>query len=215
MKKLLSLVAALILAIGFGATTASAQMYMSGNLGVVMVSDADVSLEGITFAELTFDTGLGLTAGLGHAYGNGLRSEIELGYRANDLDKAKIDPFIADLAGVPRSIPLNGDVSSLSLMVNGYYDFQTGGPITPFVGGGLGFARVSLDSSILGIDENNTVFAYQLAAGGSISLNPRLNLDLQYRFFGTSDPKFTDDEGDRIKIEYMTHNLMVGLRYSF
>jgi hypothetical protein len=44
MKKIGSKVAlAFAMVVGFGITTADAQMYISGNLGVVMVSDADVS----------------------------------------------------------------------------------------------------------------------------------------------------------------------------
>jgi opacity protein-like surface antigen len=212
MKKIGSKVGlALAMVAGFGITTADAQMYLSGNLGAVMVRDGDVSVEGFTIGETSLDTGLGVTGGIGHAYGNGFRTEIELGYRTNDFDEIKGTGFFAG-----ERASLNGDVSAFSLMVNGYYDLATTGRITPFVGGGLGFARVALDNSdFFGIDDNDTVFAYQLAIGGSINLNPQLNLDLQYRFLGTSDPEFRDDEGFKWKTEYTTHNLMVGLRYSF
>jgi opacity protein-like surface antigen len=157
----------------------------------------------VTVGELSFDNGLGLTGGIGHAYGNGFRTEIELGYRLNDLDEIRGKGVFAGFG----SAPLNGDISSLSLMVNGYYDIDLGASVTPFIGGGLGFARVALDSSDFGIDDNDTVFAYQFAAGVSFALNPKLNLDLQYRLFGTSDPDFTDDFGDRIETEYTTHTL--------
>jgi outer membrane immunogenic protein len=210
MKKIRSkVVLALAMVAGFGITTAEAQMYFSGNLGAVMVRDGDVSIEGITFGETSLDTGLGVTGGIGHAYGNGFRTEIELGYRTNDFDEIRISSLFD---GGRES--LDGDTSVFSLMVNGYYDLAAIGRITPFIGGGIGFARVSLDSSDFEIDDNDTVFAYQLAIGGAINLNPQLNLDLQYRFFGTSDPEY-NVEGLQVKTEYTTHNLMVGLRYGF
>jgi opacity protein-like surface antigen len=211
MKRFSLVLSAFVMLVGFGATTAGAQMYVSGNIGAVVVSDADVSFEGITFGEFSFDTGFGITGGIGHAYGNNLRSEVELSYRTNDLDTIK---FTGPFAGF-GSLPLNGDVSALSLMLNGYYDFTTAGVLTPFIGAGLGFSRVSVDSGTLEVDDSDTVFAYQLALGGSFTINPQLNLVVQYRFFGTSDPSFTDNDGDRFKTEYMTHNFLAGLRYSF
>ena len=54
------------------------------------------------------------------------------------------------------------------------------------------------------------VVAYQLALGGSFAASESLNIDLQYRFFGTADPDF---EG--LEAEYSTHNFMVGLRHAF
>lgn len=217
MKKYFSIAFVLALLLGFIATTAQAQTYAFGNLALVQVSDADVGFDvpgfgtGITLAEISFDSGIGFAGGFGHAYGNGLRTEVELAYRKNDLDKiAGRGPF----AGL-GSTPLNGDISSLALMINGFYDFDLGLPVTPFAGAGLGFARVSIDSDWLGVDSSDTVFAYQLGAGVAFALNPQVNLDLQYRFFATLDPELKSTSGDRFDTEYMTHNVMLGLRYSF
>jgi opacity protein-like surface antigen len=112
-------------------------------------------------------------------------------------------------------MPLNGDISSLALMINGFYDFNLGLPVTPFAGGGLGIARVRIDSDWLGVDSSDTVFAYQLGAGLAFALNPQVNIDLQYRFFATLDPELKFQSGERFDTEYMTHNVMLGLRYSF
>jgi opacity protein-like surface antigen len=46
-----------------------------------------------------------------------------------------------------------------------------------------------------------------------------VTLDLQYRFYATDDPEFEVNDPDLGKItfesEYMTHNVMAGLRFNF
>lgn len=213
MKKFSCMAAVFALVLILCVTTAKAQMYLSGNVGMVMVSDADVSdsFFGGTIGEISFDTGFGLFGALGNDFGNNFRGEFELGYRLNDFDKITGKGVFAGLG----SEPLNGDISSLSFMANGFYDINVGAPIIPFIGAGVGLAVISVDSFDAAVDDSDTVFAYQLAAGISFKLAPQLNLDLQYRFFGTSDPKFTDDFGDTLETEYITHNLMAGIRFSF
>jgi len=217
MKKYFGIAFVFALLLGFIATTAQAQTYAFGNLAAVWVSDADVEFDvpgfgtGITLAEISFDSGIGFTGGFGHAYGNGLRTEVELAYRKNDLDMLTGRGPFTEL----ESTPMNGDISSLALMINGFYDFDLGLPVTPFAGAGLGIARVRIDSDWLGVDSSDTVFAYQLGAGVAFALNPQVNVDLQYRFFATLDPELKFTSGDRFDTEYMTHNVMLGLRYNF
>jgi hypothetical protein len=60
---------------------------------------------------------------------------------------------------------MEGEMSSLTGMVNAWYEIQTGTNWTPFVGNGLGAAHVSLEVDSIGtaasnFDESNTVFAY-------------------------------------------------------
>lgn len=200
MKKAWFVLVAVGLVVGFGVSSASAKTYVSGNLGAVIVNDADFN-EGFDTGEFTFDTGFGLTGALGGSLGNNCRGEVEFGYKANDIDKIAIDGL--------GSVNVSGDVTTISLMGNAYYDFPVTGSFSPFILGGIGFANVEADIDIAG-SEDDSVFAYQLGLGGSLALSPELNLDLQYRFFGTSDPEF-----DGVEVEYNTQNLMVGLRYSF
>lgn len=200
MKKVWSVLVGFALVVGGGVSTASAQAYVSGNLGAVIVNDSDFS-DGFDSGEFTFDTGIGLTGAIGGFLGEGVRGEVELGYRANDIDKVTIDGL--------GTASLNGDVTSLSLMGNLYYDFPVAGNFSPFIVGGIGFANVEADVDFAG-SEGDNVFAYQLGLGGSFKLSQQVNLDLQYRFFGTSDPEL-----DGVEVEYNTQNFMVGLRCSF
>jgi len=185
---------------GFGVSTSFAGTYISGNLGAVVVNDSDLD-DGVDTGEFTFDTGFGFVGALGSSIQNGGRIEAELGYRKNDFDEIKIDGF--------GKGDIDGDITSLSLMGNAYYDFSTEGSFTPYIGAGLGFANIEAD--IDNIDsEDDTVFAYQFILGGSFVSSETLSVDLQYRYFATDDPEFEGTEA-----EYSTHNLMIGLRQSF
>lgn len=108
---------------------------------------------------------------------------------------------------------VDGKVSALSLMANAFYDFIPQSTVCPFIGAGIGYASVKADIDDFGDDSANT-FAYQAAAGVTFALNKRVNVDLQYRYFATTDPKFESAFGD-IESEYSTHNAMLGLRYTF
>lgn len=199
MKKAFAVLLMVALFVGTMAIGARAEMYCSGNLSLVFVSDIDL-YDGVDTARLTTDPGFGLLGALGGDLGEGLRLEAEVGYRQNDLK---------DISAFGISVPVNGDVSALSFMGNAFYNFETETAFSPFLGGGVGFANVEGDIEGLG-KKDDTVFAYQLSAGGGLELQENLSLDLQYRFFATADPDFAG-----VKAEYSSHNLMVGLRFSF
>jgi opacity protein-like surface antigen len=104
-------------------------------------------------------------------------------------------------------------------MANAFWDIETGSPVTPYLGGGIGVANVSInDLGVFGIsvvDDDDTVFAYQFGAGIALELNPNMALDFGYRYFVTTDPEFTDNFGDKFESEYQTHNASLGLRIMF
>ena len=141
--------------IGIGISASFAGTYISGNLGAVIVNDSDID-DGDETGEFTFDSGVGYAGALGVSNETG-RVEVELGYRKNDFDELK---------GVgPGSADIDGDISSLSLMGNLYYDFSTDGGLYPFIGVGFGAASIEADLDDAG-SEDDTVFAYQLILGG-------------------------------------------------
>jgi len=186
---------------GFGVSASFAGTYISGNLGAVIVNDSDFDA-GPLSGEFTFDTGAGLLGALGSSNERNGRVEVELGYRKNDFDEIKVD-------GLGKA-DIDGDISSLSLMGNAYYDFSTEGDFPLFIGVGIGAASLEADLDIGGDSEDDTVFAYQFILGGSFASSKTFSVDLQYRYFATDDPDF-----DGVDAEYGTHNVMIGLRQSF
>lgn len=205
MRKLAVVLFALSLVVGGSAIYADAGTYVSGNIGAVFVDDADLSFEGVPLdAELSFDTGYGATLAIGHAYANGARAEVEVAYRANDLDKISVSGL--------GSGSIDGEMTSWGVLLNMFFDFDTGTAFKPFIGAGVGYANVDLE--IEGESEDDNVFAYQLMAGCGYAVSPVVTLDVQYRYFASDDPEFSD-AGMTVDSEYMTHNIMFGLRYNF
>ncbi|MCH8918961.1 MAG: porin family protein [Proteobacteria bacterium] len=203
---------------------AHAQWYGSVHLGGVALEDADVtdSVPGASATgEAEFDNGWVIGGALGYTFQNSVRAELEVSYRRNEIDSVTIDTFSAGPAVFTGlgTFDVDGDVDSLGLMANVWYDFSAPGNWKPYIGGGIGIVRVGVDiDAVAGVatsySDDDWVFGYQLGAGVGFSLNPTTVLSLDYRFFATADPEFKDS-GETLKAEYRSHNIMVGLRFSF
>ena len=199
MKKVVVLTALLMSCFAVGAMAAEGP-YFSGNLGVTMPTDSDVSESGLS-GEITYDAGFAIGAALGYEFGAG-RLEAELGYKIADTDKVKVDGL--------GSASIDGDLSVLSFMANGYLDFNASPTVKPYLMAGIGVANVKLDSSDLDADDNDTVFAYQAGVGVGFAINDKVTIDISYRYMGTQDPTI-----DGTDIEYGSHNILAGVRVKF
>lgn len=202
--------------------------YASGMAGATWLGGADNFGEdsGLRVHSET-DPGYNIVGAIGRSLGNGLRIEGEIGYRHADLSKLTVgnDGGLGAAAGVGSLNGLSGSPSSgnshaLSFMANGYYDIDLPGtPLKPYIGGGIGFARVSADNVRFGgaslVDDSDVVFAYQVGAGLTYPLTAQTSAFVDYRYFATEDPTFTDAVGGRIQSEFKTQNVSVGMRYRF
>jgi opacity protein-like surface antigen len=206
MKKLL-LVSVIGLSSVLAASTCFAKGYISGNIGAVMVEDADLTgpaldASGLSGVEVSFDTGFAGALAAGADAGP-VRIEGEFSYRINDMDEISGSFF-----GIPGSGPANGEIESMSLLGNVIFDIGTNSPFTPFIGAGMGFSNVDMEFE--GVSEDDTVFAYQFIAGMGFKVSEVTSIDISYRYFATDDPEL-----DGIESEYTTHNLFAGVRFSF
>lgn len=201
-------------------------IYLDLRGGAGLLMDADNSGAGITsdiVIESEFDTGFVIDVAVGYADPSGFRGEIAIGYRANDLDTLTIadDGGVGAFLGVGSlngiSVNADGEVTALSGMLNGYYDFDVDGGFKPFIGAGIGLARIEVDGSVLGVtivDDDDTVFAYQGLAGISYEITQSVTASLLYSYFATTDPEFTDAAGGNFDSEFGSHAVMVGIRIS-
>lgn len=183
---------------------AGAGPYVSVTGGAVFLSDSDLEEEGGPLEiEVEFDTGFGFTGAAGWAWDTvalgTLRTEIEVGYRENDIDEISVNGL---------EIGASGDMTALSGMANVAFDLTTGTILHPYVMGGLGLANIDLDSDIGSADD--TVLAFQVGVGVGIPIANTVTLFGGYRFFGTKDP----DLGG-IEAEYNSHNVEAGVRVEF
>lgn len=177
--------------------------------GVVFLNDSD--LDTGFDDEISFDTGFLIAGAGGYAHSSGFRGELELGYRENNNDEL-------DLEGIGK-FDAKDDTSAFTTMVNGYYDIDLGVPkLRPYIGGGIGLAVIDTKVRAGGVklvDDDDTVFAYQALAGVAYHFTPNIAASLGYAFLATADPEFKDEAGDKFDAEYASHNIMLGLRYSF
>jgi len=182
--------------------------YVSGNLGLSMPRDADVK-DSTMPASVTFedDEGIALGAAVGYVLAN-TRIEGEFAYQKNDLDKVKIPGVI--------TTDVEGDITSTSFLLNGYYDFRNASNFTPFLSAGIGVSKVELSAiTVPGFGRvtssiDDTVFAYQLSAGVAYAVNETVAVEVKYRYFVNSDL-----ESDTREFTSRSHNIYAGIRFFF
>lgn len=204
MRRLFILCCVLLFCFSTSAFSGDEAWYAGGNIGLAMLSDSDITEEGVSI-EVEFDAGFNLAGVLGYDFGE-MRLEGEIGWQKNDFDKA---------SAMGIGIALTGDMSVLSLLINGYYDLDTGTAFSPFISAGIGFAKV--DANDLGMagdpetfDDDDTVIAGQIGVGVSYAATETVAIDAKYRFLMTSDPEFDD-----VEAEAKSHNIILGVRFCF
>jgi OOP family OmpA-OmpF porin len=216
-SKHLLLSAALVALLPFAAhaqSKATDGVYVSLGAGLNLLDESDETANGRS-GKTKYETGYAVLGAVGYGWGNGLRTELEGGYRNNTLKSSTF-------AGTNSNG--NGSVSSLSLMANAIYDFNLGS-FTPYLGAGIGVARLGAGyaSAANGyFDDYDMQFAYQGIAGVAYALTNNWKLDLGYRYFGTTKPSFSADNaatngpsGATLRSEYGAHTVLLSVRYEF
>lgn len=148
----------------------------------------------------TLENGPVVGAFVGKYLGNRGRVEGEFTYRQNDM-------------ALP-SFPISGEISSLALMGNAFYDFGDRVGFTPYLGIGMGFASVTMDSFSLSTNDTGSAFAFQLMVGASYSLGESLSVTAEARSFGAR-PTYVDNGGNSFQQDYFARTVILGLRKNF
>lgn len=175
-------------------------------------SDGDSGSNSIDKSVIGGSFALGLRAPLARA---AWRNEIEYNINSNAEKKYTNDD------GYRKE----RRVKSQALMLNTYFDIYTDTPITPYVGGGIGFSSLKFSSRNLSNPEeesdsikNETNFAWQLGAGVACNLTNHVAVDLGYRYMNYGNFKKTiheDDGYSKVKLESKAHEIALGMRYTF
>jgi outer membrane protein OmpA-like peptidoglycan-associated protein len=202
--------------------------------------------------ELQTSSGFGVYAGLGKYFSRGLRGEVELSWRIQDIDDLPGDG--AGFAGFPTggngqnigggaSLGDNrelGEIAVGALMLNGYKDFNldVAGRFQPYVGAGIGIARVRADfdnvddqpavqdDDVLTAPVGFRIFAQnddyvpalQGLAGFNVEMTDSLSLNLGYRYLRTATydfEAFVNNERADVEGRYNVHEASIGLRWDF
>jgi opacity protein-like surface antigen len=206
--------------------SAPAGWYFSGFGGVNWLKDTvfdiDDGVIGIVSVDNDYDAGFVAGGAVGYDMGDmagpvGLRLEAEFSYRDNDVKSHSVN------GGPPNELGAAlGSTSVFAGMANMLFDVDTGTPISLYGGGGIGVANVAFDGhGVDGIgvvlDDDDTVFAWQLIAGAGYEIMPGLVADLQYRYFRADGVSLTSEDTFgpvSASTDYESQSVMMGLRWS-
>lgn len=192
--------------------------YFSGFIGATMPLDQDVYGFDLD-DEIEFDPGINIGGTIGFDYGY-LRLEGEISYKEGEVSG------VTDRISGESFRDIDGTIGALAFLANLFVDLHNQGPITPYFGGGIGFAGLYQDDiygrstfdgtwTELYESDDDMVFAYQVGAGVEIMIAPAFSIDLSYRYFGTSEATFNDDTPLDNEMEFTSHNVTAGLRVMF
>lgn len=198
--------------------------YTSAALTISQLQDTDgtianAPMPGITVqTENGFESGFGGLMAIGRDFGK-FRLEVEGGYIRDTQNEytAVFPPTGRIVADVKQE--------TLRVMANGYVDISDG-PIQPFVGAGLGLAKVDLlfvgprapfpsEAPRTLIDDSDSRLAYQLMAGLAVPVSNKLAITLQYRWFDAGTIKLLDTRNEQATRNIAGHHLDAGLRLRF
>lgn len=202
-NKSLAVATVALLAVPTLAIAETSPLYITLGAGLTYLEDADLSGGGSTTTASGSNPSWALMGAVGMGVFDSVRAELELAHRDHGLDNR------------------GGELNASSIMANMFYDI----PVkligfTPYVGAGLGAARINADeitTTQFGlVDDKDWTWAYQGIAGVAADVANNLKVTLDYRYFSTfNDPEFSSASGTKVDGEFTDHTIMLGFRYSF
>lgn len=180
--------------------------------GLLLVQDSDISGSSLV-NNVEFDPGFAVGGVFGYKMEQGVRLEAEYTYRRASADDACFNSVCAsDLTGLSA----DGSVDAHAIMANAWYEPRFG-KWRPYIGGGagLGILGVDVSGAVAGLgafsySDTDTVFAYQGGAGVGYELTSNNIASIGYRYWATTDPKFSG-----VEAEVGTHTILLELRNTF
>ena len=203
-----------------GATSPHPGPYVSGFLGISVpratnVSGYDYYTPTAFDEKVEFDPGINIGGTVGFDYGF-VRLEGELSYKHGEI------ATITDQAGSYSYRSVDGTLGAAAMLFNAFFDLHNSSPVTPYLGGGVGFATLHLSDTYVSGDpfpvyqeDDDSVLAYQAGAGLEIALNRNFSLDLGYRYFGTTKARFDSSRDISADLKFRSHNTAIGFRVKF
>ena len=184
-KALLAAAAFVALPVMAQAQSPSPGVYIGaeGGLNWLLNFTANTNIPAFPTVSVTPQMGWAVGGVIGYDF-VGPRVELEGVYRNNQIN-----------VGIPGTA-INNQVGQLGIMANLLYDFMPASVITPYIGAGAGLGLVDSNSSL-----GSTVFAYQgiIGLGWNVDTNFRVNLD--GRYYGTSNPTVNGAELDEQQLQ--------------
>jgi opacity protein-like surface antigen len=194
--------------------------YIKGDLGGAWTEDTALKSffgENTFGAKMKFDPGARLGFQGGYMVTDWFSAEAETGVTTSTIHS---------ITGGPSSV--DASLSTVPFLLNARFQIPCRMRVTPFFGGGLGFADMVLDADHMTFGTtrlhgtvSDAVFAYQAFAGLRFALNDRMGVSVEYHYLGTTDPEWRADfvvggGSDRMKIGGIeTHSFSIAFEYRF
>jgi opacity protein-like surface antigen len=191
--------------------------------------------------------GVGIFAvGVGYKFDQNFRSDFTFNYLTNStvkysntqtasvtqeittpaINEGDADVVLSQTINHPVNLSVKSKTTIFSGMINGYYDITAFGDMfTPYVGAGIGLAKVNYkmsgSMSAGGISEDlgslktsGMTFAYQVGAGTLVKVSDGIDFKIGYRFVDNGKPKLKDADVAISKHNFRTHQIVAGLQFA-
>ncbi|TAJ25739.1 MAG: OmpA family protein, partial [Reyranella sp.] len=149
-------------------------------------------------------TGFAVGGSIGYDF-VGPRVELEGVYRSNYAS------LTSNVVGINAAA--GSQINQTAIMANLFYDFNAGGTIVPYIGAGAGVAFVN--ASALGGSTASTQFAYQGIIGVGYNIDPMFRINLDGRYYGTTNPTINNPFVGGITYQNNNISLMASLAIRF
>ena len=200
----------LLVLVGHAASAQPANgFYLGGAVGYGLLQDqgTTTTAAATTRGKTSFGGGLAAVGSVGYGFGNGLRVEVEGGYRSNGQRSG----------GGGSEVKYGG-------MGNLLFDLDLGvGWVTPYLGGGVGYQavdwrRVSVPAAR--INQSLGGLAYQAVVGAAFPVDavPGLAVTLEYRYLAVAGSRHYAGRPNPVRVSSNgddSHTVLVGVRYAF
>jgi len=212
--------------------------YLRGDIGItnqhVKKLDSPAFDSTVVVHQKVFESAGLFGLGIGYQYNSWLRFDATGEYRANStFHGLDTFPSVANV-GTTSTNQYTGVKSEWLFLFNTYFDLGTWHSVTPYVGAGIGFDRltignftdVNINDNALGFSNNNSKwnFAWALHAGLAYKVTPNFTIELAYRYVNlgngaTKDliaPDGTNPQVNPILFKHVdSHDLKLGVRWLF
>jgi opacity protein-like surface antigen len=217
--------------------------YLRGDIGVTnqsirkLTNDFyDNNGDQVEFLHKDFTSSPFIGAGIGYQFNNWFRMDVTGEYRGKAKFSA-VDRYGRDLSvAVDGTNYFTANKHEWVGLLNAYIDMGTWHGITPFVGGGIGFANVTISNftdtnTPMGAvwtapNASRTNFAWALYAGAAVDVTDNLKLELAYRYLRMGDGQAGSPNTDlrnmnpSVSAPWVfrrldSHDVKIGMRWMF
>ncbi len=148
--------------------------------------------------------------------GKGFMGAVDFGYNLSNNVRTELEFYLDN--GIPgKKNGVKVDSKTYAALVNLAFDFKNSSKFTPYVMGGLGYAKnkfkVTTPSTSVKLNKNN--FMYQVGAGVALEVEKNINLDLGYRAIHKGGKGLNIGTANYKRKGSFQHVALVGVRVSF